>query len=225
MRDKTAVVLLSGGLDSATILAVAVSEGYACHCLSFDYGQKNRLELEAARRIAAGKAVSHRVTEVQLGAFGGSALTSPDIGVPKNRETAGIPITYVPARNTIFLSYGLALAEVVGAEALFIGVNSVDYSGYPDCRPEFIAAFQKMANLATRRAVEGEPVAIRAPLQNLDKGGIIKWGTSLGVDYSQTLTCYEPALSDGLACGECDACRFRREGFRKAGVADPTRYT
>ena len=224
MDARTAVVLLSGGLDSATILAVAKSEDYVCHCLSFDYGQRNRHELDAARRVAAGKAASHRIVPVSLGTFGGSALTSDDIAVPKNAETDGIPETYVPARNTIFLSYGLALAEVVGADAIFIGVNSVDYSGYPDCRPEYIDAFQRMANLATRRGVDGDPVVIRAPLQNLTKGGIITWGTSLGVDYSQTLTCYDPLGADGLACGECDSCRLRRQGFLDAGISDPTRY-
>lgn len=224
MIDKAAVILLSGGLDSATILAVAKSEGYVCHCLSFDYGQRNRLELEAARRVAAGRAASHRVVPVGLGAFGGSALTSDAIGVPKNAQPDGIPVTYVPARNTIFLSYGLALAEVMDAEAIFIGVNSVDYSGYPDCRPEYIQAFHKMAALATKRGVQGESVQIRAPLQSLTKSGIISWGLSLGVDYSQTLTCYDPIEPDGLACGECDSCRLRRQGFLDAGVADPTRY-
>jgi 7-cyano-7-deazaguanine synthase len=222
MNSKSAVILLSGGLDSATILAVALSEGYACHCLSFAYGQKNSPELDAARRIASGRAASHGVVNIDLGAFGGSALTSADIPVSKAGLSDGIPATYVPARNTIFLSYGLALAEVLGADAVFIGVNSVDYSGYPDCRAEYVAAYQKMADLATRRGVEGRPVAIRAPLQNLDKAGIIKWGTSLGVDYSQTLTCYDPV--DSLACGECDSCRLRREGFYKAGIPDPTRY-
>ena len=224
MREKAAVVLLSGGLDSATILAVALSEGFACHCLSFDYGQKNRHELAAARRIACGRAASHRVVPVSLGEFGGSAMTQADIDVPKNMEADGIPVTYVPARNTIFLSYGLALAEVTGADAIFIGVNSVDYSGYPDCRPEYVAAFQNMANLATKRGVEGNPVVIRTPLQHLSKGGIIALGTGLGVDYSQTLTCYEPVGEEGLACGECDSCRLRSQGFREAGVPDPTRY-
>lgn len=224
MEHKTAVVLLSGGLDSATILAVAHSEDYECHCLSFDYGQRNRHELEAARRVAAGKAVTHRFISVSLGDFGGSALTSDEIEVPKNDDSDGIPATYVPARNTIFLSYGLALAEVQRADAVFIGVNSVDYSGYPDCRPEYVEAFQKMANLATRRGVEGNPVVIRAPLQNLNKSEIIAWGTSLGVDYSVTLTCYDPYGPEGLACGECDSCRLRRQGFEKAGVKDPTRY-
>ena len=220
-----AVILLSGGLDSATNLAIARSENFTCHCLSFDYGQRNNPELEAAKRIAKqGGATSHRIIRVGLDDIGGSALTADDIAVPKNTATTGIPVTYVPARNTIFLSYGLALSEVVDADALFIGVNSVDYSGYPDCRPEYIAAFQAMANLATKRAVEGHATVIRAPLQNMGKGDIIKLGTSLGVDYSITLTCYDPVGTDGLACGECDSCRLRREGFHEAGLADPTRY-
>ncbi len=229
MSGKTAVVLLSGGLDSATVLAVARDEGFACHCLSFDYGQKNRHELNAAKQLAAeGGAKSHRIVNLALGDFGGSAMTQSDIDVPKNAADfgaeAGIPLTYVPARNTIFLSYGLALAEVLGADALFIGVNSVDYSGYPDCRPEFIDAFQKMADRALKRGVEGNPVAICAPLQQLGKKDIIALGTRLGVDYSRTLTCYDPIGNEGLACGQCDACRLRREGFREAGIADPTRY-
>ncbi|MCD8352349.1 MAG: 7-cyano-7-deazaguanine synthase QueC [Planctomycetaceae bacterium] len=222
MDTKHAIILLSGGLDSATILAVAKSEDYICHCLSFDYGQRNSHELEAAKRLAAG-AASHAIMPIHLDRFGGSALTG-DGEVPKNEESNGIPVTYVPARNTIFLSYALALAEIKNAEAVFIGVNSVDYSGYPDCRPEFIAAYQKMANLATKRTVEGDTVTIRAPLQNLTKSGIIAWGTSLGVDYSLTLTCYDPVGGDGLACGACDSCRLRRQGFLEAGVADPTRY-
>ncbi len=225
MEPKKAVILLSGGLDSATILAVARSEDYQCHCLSFDYGQRNKPELDAAKRVAAGRAASHRIITLSLDAFGAeSALTNSAVNVPKNCDKPGIPVTYVPARNTIFLSYALACAEVLGADAIFIGVNSVDYSGYPDCRREYVEAFQKMANLATRRGVEGSPVAVRAPLQNLDKSGIITWGTSLGVDYSLTLTCYDPETPDGLACGECDACRLRKAGFRKAGIADPTRY-
>ena len=222
MEDKHAIILLSGGLDSATILAVARSEGYLCHCLSFDYGQRNHHELDAARRIAR-SAASHTVMPIHLDRFGGSALTD-NVDVPKNAGSHGIPVTYVPARNTIFLSYALALAEVKNADAVFIGVNSVDYSGYPDCRAEYIAAFQKLANLATKRGVEGEAVTIRAPLQNLAKSGIITWGASLGVDYSQTLTCYDPVGEEGLACGECDACRLRRQGFSEAGVKDPTQY-
>ncbi|MCC8180102.1 MAG: 7-cyano-7-deazaguanine synthase QueC [Planctomycetes bacterium] len=219
-----AVVLLSGGLDSSTILAVALSEGYECHCLSFDYGQKNSPEIAAAKRVAEGKAASHRVVSIGLGAFGGSSLTSDAMEVPKNTESDGIPSTYVPARNTIFLSYGLALAEVVDADAIFIGVNSVDYSGYPDCRPEYIEAYQRMADLATGKAVSGRRTEIRAPLQYLGKADIITLGTSLGVDYAKTLTCYDPVGPEGLACGQCDSCRLRRDGFIQAGVADPTRY-
>lgn len=222
MESKHAIVLLSGGLDSATILAVANSEDYICHCLSFDYGQRNRHELDAAKRLAK-SAASHTIMPIHLDYFGGSALTG-NIAVPKNEENDGIPATYVPARNTIFLSYGLAFAEVKNAEAIFIGVNSVDYSGYPDCRPEYIRAYQRMANLATKRGVEGNAVTIRTPLQNLTKSGIIAWGTSLGVDYSLTLTCYDPVGDEGLACGECDSCRLRRQGFREAGVDDPTQY-
>ncbi|MDR1744653.1 MAG: 7-cyano-7-deazaguanine synthase QueC [Planctomycetota bacterium] len=224
MKEKTAIVLLSGGLDSATILAVARSEDYVCHCLSFDYGQKNRRELDAARRIADGVAASHRFISIAPEIFGGSALTASGVPVLKNVDAPDIPGTYVPARNTLFLSYALALTEVLEAEVIFIGVNSVDYSGYPDCRPEYIRAFQTMANLATKRGVEGRQVHIRAPLQNLSKSGIITWGTSLGVDYSRTLTCYEPVGEEALACGECDSCRLRRRGFAEAGVADPTRY-
>ncbi|MDR2392498.1 MAG: 7-cyano-7-deazaguanine synthase QueC [Planctomycetota bacterium] len=224
MPAKGAVVLLSGGLDSATILAIAKSEGYACHCLSFDYGQRNSLELEAAGRVARAAGTDHRIASIGLGAFGGSALTRNDIAVPKDVEPEGIPPTYVPARNTIFLSYGLALAEVLDADAVFIGVNSIDYSGYPDCRPEYVAAYQAMADLATRRGVEGRPIRILAPLQKLDKAAIVRLGIGLGVDYSLTLSCYDPLPPEGLACGACDACRFRREGFRLAGVPDPTRY-
>ena len=223
MDVKTAVVLLSGGLDSSTVLAVAGDEGYACHCLSFDYGQKNIAELEAAKRTAAARAASHRVAAIGLGAFGGSSLTDGAVAVPKNVDAVGIPSTYVPARNTIFLAYGLALAEVVGAEALFIGVNAVDYSGYPDCRPAFIEAFQRLARLATRSGIEGGGVRIRAPLLFMSKGEIIKLGSRLGVDYALTVTCYDPAPG-GLACGACDSCRLRRAGFREAGIPDPTRY-
>lgn len=223
--EKSAVILLSGGQDSATVLAVARSEGFVCHCLSFDYGQRNRHELAAAKRVASlGGAASHRIIPVSMRDIGGSALTDDRYDVPKNIEKTGIPVTYVPARNTIFLSYGLALAEVTGAEAIFIGVNSVDYSGYPDCRPEFIAAFQALAALATRQGVEGRPVRIRAPLQDLGKSDIVLLGTRLGVDYAETLTCYDPVGEEGLACGECDSCRLRRDGFVQAGVPDPTRY-
>lgn len=225
MSDARAVVLLSGGLDSATILAVARSEGFACHCLSFDYGQRNRHELEAARRVARdGKAINHMIIPVSLRSIGGSALTDDAITVPKNVDNPDIPDTYVPARNTIFLSYGLAMAEVAGARAIFIGVNSVDYSGYPDCRPEFIAAFQNLAALATKQGVMGNPVQIRAPLQALGKSDIIRLGIGLGVDYANTLTCYDPVGEEGFACGQCDSCRLRREGFAGAGVPDPTRY-
>lgn len=225
MPLSNAVVLLSGGLDSATILAVARSEGYDCHCLSFDYGQRNRHELAAAKRVAQhGQARTHRVIAVSLRDIGGSALTDDAIPVPKDGAAKSIPDTYVPARNTIFLSYGLALAEVVDADAIYIGVNSVDYSGYPDCRPEFIAAFQNLASLATKQGVSGTPVQIRAPLQTLAKSDIIKLGTSLGVDYSLTLTCYDPVGDEGLACGLCDSCRLRRQGFVESGVDDPTRY-
>ncbi len=214
---------MSGGLDSATVLAYAKDAGYECHCLSFNYGQRNNPEIEAAKKVAASLgAVSHRLIRIDMRAIGGSALTD-DIAVPKNAESDGIPITYVPARNTIFLAYGLAFAEVLAADAIFIGVNCVDYSGYPDCRPEFIAAFQNLANLATKTTVSGGSIAVIAPLQKLDKGEIIALGTKLGVDYSQTITCYDPT-PDGLACGECDSCRLRREGFAKAGIADPTKY-
>ncbi|MDR3210881.1 MAG: 7-cyano-7-deazaguanine synthase QueC [Planctomycetota bacterium] len=223
MAKPDAVVLLSGGLDSATALAVAVRDGHACHCLSFDYGQRNIAELAAAAKVAAaGGARSHRCLRLDLRAIGGSALTD-DIAVPKNQDNPGIPVTYVPARNTIFLAYGLAVAESLAAGAIFIGVNSVDFSGYPDCRPEFIAAFQGLADLATRQTSQGERIMIYAPLQKLDKAGIIQLGTELGVDYSLTLSCYDPD-PDGLACGGCDACRFRRGGFQAAGLPDPTRY-
>jgi len=224
MEERTAVVLLSGGLDSSTILAVAKSEGYGCHCVSFDYGQKNRIELDLARRLAERHNATHQTIAIDVAAFGDSAMVSDAVAVPKNNSGTGIPSTYVPARNMIFLAYGVAVAEVRRAAAIFIGVNSVDYSGYPDCRPEFIAAFQHLAGLATKAGTEGAPVQIRAPLQHLDKSGIIKWGTSLGVDYSQTLTCYDPVGPEGLACGECDSCRLRRDGFVKAGIPDPTRY-
>lgn len=223
MGKSKAVILLSGGMDSATTLAAALAEGYECHCVSFDYGQRNNPELAAAKRVAAALgAASHRVIGIDLRAIGGSALTDA-IEVPKNSPSADIPVTYVPARNTVFLSLGLGMAEALDADALYIGVNSVDYSGYPDCRPEFIAAFQRLANLATKRGVEGRPIEIRTPLQNLDKGEIIALGAGLGVDYAMTLTCYDPD-ADGRACGECDACRLRRDGFLKAGVVDSTLY-
>jgi 7-cyano-7-deazaguanine synthase len=220
---KPAVILLSGGLDSATVLAIAREAGYACHALSLDYGQRHNAELAAAARVATSLgAVEHRVLTLGLSDIGGSALTDASIAVPES-PTAGIPITYVPARNTVMLALALAWAEVLGARDLFIGVNAVDYSGYPDCRPEFIAAFEQMATLATRAGVEGARLRVHAPLQHLSKAQIIQRGIELGIDYAQTVSCYQ-ADTDGLACGRCDACRLRREGFRAAGVPDPTRY-
>lgn len=220
---KPAVVLLSGGLDSATVLAIARGEGYACHALSLDYGQRHTAELAAAARVArALGAVEHRVMRLGLGDIGGSALTDDSIAVPE-APTEGIPVTYVPARNTVMLALALAWAEVLGARDLFIGVNAVDYSGYPDCRPEFIAAFERMANLATRAGVEGAALKVHAPLQYLSKAGIIRRGVALGVDYALTVSCYQ-ADAAGRACGVCDACRLRRAGFEAAGVPDPTRY-
>ena len=217
-----AVVLLSGGLDSATLLAIALQQGFNCHALSFDYGQTHGAELAAAGQVAARFAVQHRVLTIPIGSLGGSALTDPSIPVP-DKGGEGIPVTYVPARNTVFLALALAWAEVLEARAIFIGVNALDYSGYPDCRPEFVAAFQELANLATRQAVEGAPVEIRAPLVSMTKAEIIAAGTELGVDYSLTVSCYR-AEPDGRACGRCDACRFRAQGFRQAGIEDPTRY-
>lgn len=218
-----AVVLLSGGMDSATCLAIARADGCECHTLSFDYGQRHAAELAAAARLSAELgATSHRVLGIDLGTLGGSALTDTQIAVPE-APGEGIPVTYVPARNTVFLAYGLALAEVLSADSLYVGVNAVDYSGYPDCRPEFIAAFQSLAGLATRRAVEGEPLAIRAPLIELSKSEIIRRGVELGVDFAATVSCYQ-ADEQGRACGVCDACRLRRDGFSAAGIADPTRY-
>lgn len=216
-----AVVLLSGGLDSATTLAVAQDEGYECHALAVDYGQRHESELEAARRLAGRAGADLKIVAVDLRAIGGSALTD-DIEVPQSR-TAGIPVTYVPARNTILLSLALGHAEVLGARDIFIGVNAVDYSGYPDCRPEYIRAYENMARLATRAGVEGAPVAIHTPLIELSKADIIRLGAGLGVDYSLTVSCYQ-ADADGRACGLCDSCRIRRKGFEDAGVADPTRY-
>lgn len=227
----TAVVLLSGGLDSTTTLAIAKSEGFALNALTFSYGQRHWREVEAARKIGlATRVARHEVVEIDLGIFGGSALTA-DIAVPKDRDldsssasSKKIPVTYVPARNTIFLSYALAFAEVLGASDIFIGVNALDYSGYPDCRPEYIHAFEEMANLATRAGVEGRTrLAIRAPLISLTKAEIIKLGISLGVDYSGTTSCYDPGLK-GEACGRCDACQLRLKGFREAGIADPIEY-
>lgn len=220
---KRAVILLSGGLDSATVLAIARASGYACHALSLDYGQRHTAELAAAARVAKSLgAVEHRVMRLGLGDIGGSALTDDAIAVPES-PTEGIPATYVPARNTVMLALALAWAEVLGSRDLFIGVNAVDYSGYPDCRPEFIAAFEHMAKLATRAGVEGAALRIHAPLQHLSKADIIHRGIELGVDYAQTVSCYQ-ADADGRACGRCDACRLRRQGFEQAGVADPTVY-
>lgn len=225
MTTAKAVVLVSGGLDSSTVLAKAIQEGYACYTLSFDYGQRHRSELVAAENISARLgAVEHRVARLDLSVFGGSALTDLNIDVPEQPGASGvIPITYVPARNTVFLSYALAWAEVLAAQDIFIGVNAVDYSGYPDCRPEYIRAYERMANLATRIAVEGRPLRIRTPLIDLSKADIIRMGVALGVDYSQTVSCYQ-ADAEGRACGRCDSCRLRREGFEAAGVNDPTRY-
>jgi 7-cyano-7-deazaguanine synthase len=220
---KKAVILLSGGLDSATTLALAREAGYECYALSFDYGQRHRCELAASDAVAAHLgAAEHRTVKLDLRQFGGSALTDDTIEVPDSGGE-GIPITYVPARNTVFLSLALAWAEVLGAYDIFIGVNAVDYSGYPDCRPEFIEAFEKMANLATRAAVEGERFTIHAPLIELSKAQIIQQGTGLGVDYGMTVSCYNPD-AQGLACGRCDSCRLRAEGFAAAGLPDPTRY-
>ncbi len=223
---SSAVVLVSGGLDSATALAVARSRGLECHALSFDYSQRHVVELDAARVVAkALGATSHRVVEVDLRAFGGSALTTDDIAVPRE-GTDGIPVTYVPARNTIFLSFALAFAEIIGAREIFIGANAVDYSGYPDCRPEFIEAFERLANLATKVGVEGESFHVRAPLMAMTKAEIIREGIRLGVDYGLTWSCYDPRHAPGgpRACGACDSCRIRRRGFVDAGVPDPTPY-
>jgi 7-cyano-7-deazaguanine synthase len=222
-QGRRAVVLLSGGLDSATVLAIARAEGYECHALSVAYGQRHAAELAAAARVAASLgAVEHRSMQVDLGGIGGSALTDAGIAVPVE-PTAGIPVTYVPARNTILLSLALGWAEVLEASDIFIGVNAVDYSGYPDCRPEFVAAFGELARLATRAGVEGRPVRIRTPLLHLSKAQIIRAGIALGVDYALTVSCYQ-ADDAGAACGRCDACRLRRAGFEAAGVADPTPY-
>ncbi len=221
---KPAVILLSGGLDSATCLAIARSQGFACYCLSFDYGQRHNVELQAAERVAKVLGASEqRTINFGLAQFGGSALTDTRIAVPTSGVQPGIPVTYVPARNTIMLSLALAWAEVLGSRDIFVGVNAVDYSGYPDCRPEYIAAFEKMANLATRAGVEGARLSIHAPLMALSKAEIIRLGTNLGVDYGLTVSCYQ-ADADGRACGACDSCRLRAEGFAAAGVADPTRY-
>jgi len=219
--DKKAVVLLSGGLDSATVLAIATDLGYDCHALTLDYGQRHRSELEAAVRVAHSASAELKTVKLDLRAFGGSALTD-DIDVPEE-EGEGIPVTYVPARNTIMLSLALAWAEVLDCNNIFIGVNAVDYSGYPDCRPEFINAFEEMANLATKAAVVGNNMVIHTPLIDLSKADIIQQGTELGVDYALTVSCYQ-ADEEGRACGVCDSCRIRAAGFKVAGVADPTRY-
>ena len=220
---KKAVVLVSGGLDSATTLALAQEQGYACYALSFDYGQRHRCELQAACNVAqAAGVIEHKLITLDLNTIGGSALTDQAIAVP-NQPTEGIPVTYVPARNTVFLSLALAWAEVLAAEAIFIGVNAVDYSGYPDCRPEFIEAFARLAKLATRVGVEGHPIRIETPLIHLGKAEIIQQGQRMGVDYAATISCYDPDDA-GRACGHCDSCRLRAAGFRDAGVVDPTRY-
>jgi 7-cyano-7-deazaguanine synthase len=218
---KSAVILLSGGLDSATVLAMATDLGYDCHALSLDYGQRHRSELKAAENVARSMSASLKTIKLDLRAFGGSALTD-DIDVPEE-EGEGIPVTYVPARNTIMLSLALAWAEVLEANDIFIGVNAVDYSGYPDCRPEFINAYEEMANLATKAAVVGNSLAIHTPLIDLSKADIIKQGTALGVDYALTVSCYQ-ADDEGSACGVCDSCRIRSAGFEVAGISDPTRY-
>ncbi len=223
MTMRRAIVLLSGGLDSATVLAIAREAGFVCHALSLDYGQRHKAELLAAARVAASLgAVEHRVMRLGLGELGGSALTDAAIAIPET-PSEGIPVTYVPARNTVMLALALAWAEVLGARDIFIGVNAVDYSGYPDCRPEFIAAFERTANLATKAGVEGAALRIHAPLQTLSKADIIQQGVRLGVDYAHTVSCYQ-ADSEGRACRVCDACRLRRQGFDQAGVSDPTVY-
>jgi len=222
-KKRKAVVLISGGLDSATCLAIAKEQGYECYALSFDYGQRHRIELEAAANIAKSMQVQeHKIIPIDMSGIGGSALTDMQIAVPET-ETQGIPVTYVPARNTIFLSYALGWAEVLVADAIYIGVNALDYSGYPDCRPEFIDAFKKMANLATKVGVEGHIIDVEIPLIDLSKAEIIKRGLALGVDYSKTISCYQ-AGHGGEACGRCDSCRLRLKGFRDAGVEDPTLY-
>lgn len=220
-----AVILLSGGLDSATVLAIARQQGFECYCMSFDYGQRHRSELDAAARVATALGAKvHKVVNLDLAVFAGSALTDTNIDVPTTESDAGVvPVTYVPARNTVMLSYALAWSEVLGAQHIFIGANAVDYSGYPDCRPDYLAAFECMANLALKSAVEGKTVYIEAPLVDMPKSEIVATGTKLGVDYSLTVSCYQ-ANAAGEACGECDSCRFRREGFKLAGLKDPTRY-
>jgi len=221
---KPAIILLSGGLNSATTLAIARHQGFDACCLSVDYGQRHAAELAAAARVAASQeARAHRTIHLDIHQFGGSALTDPAIAVPTGGLAPGIPVTYVPARNTIMLSLALAWAEVLGSQDIFVGVNAVDYSGYPDCRPEFIRAFEALANLATKSAVEGRRLRVHAPLMTMTKAEIIRCGTELGVDYGLTVSCYQ-ADAEGTACGLCDACRLRREGFATAGIGDPTRY-
>lgn len=221
--DKKAVVLLSGGLDSATVVAMARAEGYACYAMSFDYGQRHHAELRVAQRVAYQlSVVEHKTIAMDLGGIGGSALTDSSIPIPETPGD-GIPSTYVPARNALFLSLALGWAEVLGARDIFIGVNAVDFSGYPDCRPEFVAAFERMANLATKAGIEGRGFTIHAPLQALSKAQIIQAGVRLGVNYAETVSCYQ-ADEDGRACGKCDSCRLRAKGFEQAGIADPTRY-
>ena len=221
--SKKAVVLVSGGLDSATCLAIARQQGYDCHAVSFDYGQRSISELLAAQKVVDAAGVrEHKVIILEMGQLGGSALTDVDITMPEEAAD-GIPVTYVPARNTVFLSYALAWAEVLAARAIFIGVNAVDYSGYPDCRPEYIAAFQQLINLATKICVEGGSITLETPLIELSKAEIIKTGIRLGVDYGMTVSCYQ-ADAEGRACGRCDSCRFRKQGFDEAGVDDPTVY-
>ena len=221
--ERRAVVLLSGGVDSATTLAIARERGFACYALSFDYGQRHRLELAAAGRVARSLgAVEHRQVKLDLGWVGGSALTDPSIAVPA-AASSGIPVTYVPARNTVFLAFALGWAEALGARDLFFGANAVDYSGYPDCRPAFVEAFQRLANVATKAGVEGDNFELHAPLIAMTKAEIIRTGTRLGVDYTLTLSCYQPGAK-GEACGRCDSCRLRAQGFAAAGVADPTHY-
>lgn len=218
--SKKAVVLVSGGLDSATVLAMAIEQGFQCYALSMDYGQRHRIELDRAQKVAKSNgAVEHRVVRIDIGNFGGSALTDQELTVPTEQSDT-IPITYVPARNTVFLSVALGWAEVLNARAIFIGANAVDYSGYPDCRPEFIQAFQDMANLATKAGIEGQKIKIEAPLIDLTKAQIIQAGLRLGVDYSQTISCYNPR-TDGKVCGKCDSCRIRAAGFESAGCPDP----
>jgi 7-cyano-7-deazaguanine synthase len=221
--QKRAVILLSGGLDSATLVAMVRAQGYSCYTMSFDYGQRHRAELNAAARVARDLGViEHKVVGLNLGGMGGSALTDSAIDLPE-APSEGIPVTYVPARNTVFLSLALGWAEVLNARDIFIGVNALDYSGYPDCRPEFVESFERMANLATKAGVEGQGFRIQAPLQNMSKADIVKAGVGLGVDYALTVSCYQ-ADEGGSACGKCDSCRLRAEGFKMAGITDPTRY-